>query len=92
MYLFKMFLMIYSDLSEDLPELDVTSSIGGLIKMVLSTEFNCAGDACLNTSELLFNEPYPLSGGLSAENMAQPIALAKCIAGNGFEIATILCF
>ena len=85
--------MIYSLLNEDLPELDIiTNSLDGRIDMTLSTEFSCAGDACLDTSDLLFNAPYALTGGIIARNAARNAALAQCTASNGFEIATILCF
>ena len=85
--------MIYSLLNKDLPELDIiTNHYNGRIDLKLSTEFSCAGDACLVTSDLLFNAPYALTGGIIARNAARNAALAQCTAGTGFETAIFVCF
>ena len=84
--------MICRLLSEDLPELDIiSSSIDGGIEMVLSTEFSCPGDACLGSSDRLFNTVYAPPGDVIARNTARNQARTQCTAGNGKEVAELLC-
>ena len=85
-----MFILPYSSLREDLPELDIiSSSLDGRIEMLLSTEFSCAGDACLDTSDRLFNRLYNATSDLTA---TIDDAKAQCEKGDGREVANILCF
>ena len=85
--------MIYSLLKHDVPELKIlTNTLYGRIDFKLSTEFSCAGDACLVTSDRLFNAPYALTGGIIARNAARNAALAQCTAGTGFETTIFSCY
>ena len=79
-----------SQIDEDLPELDMTvPTVDGTVEFVLSTEFNCPDESCLDSSTLLFSATYDVATETAAA--AKTTARNQCALANGATVVTYDC-